>query len=226
MATNYSKAGRVVDWTNGTGAAVASGDPVAYGLDQMGVALTDIANSEVGSVALDGEFTFPKDNHESTGAVAVAGQPAYWDPTDEEVHDDPALGRQYLGVFAAAAASAATTCRVQLRPFMAEGPRLIAATITANVTVSAADLASGELSLLLSNADGRTVTLPSVAVIPRGAKLHVRKTGGGANALTIDGDGDETVADGATHTALDADNDYAMFQSTGAEWLIVDSAIA
>ena len=220
MATNYSKPGRIVDWTNGTGAAVASGIPAQYGLDQMGIVLVTTANGAVGSMALDGEFGLAK----HTDAVAVAGQPAYW--LTDKCYDAPGLGRQYIGVFAAASAATVLTCRVQLRPFIAEGPRLIAATITANVTVSAADLASGELSLLLSNNAARTVTLPSVAVVPRGAKLHVRKTGGGAHILTIDGAGDETVAGGATHTAIDADNDYAMFQSTGAAWLIVDSAIA
>jgi predicted RecA/RadA family phage recombinase len=224
MATNYNKAGRVIDWLNGTGASVAANVPVAYGIDQMGIALGTIADAAVGSVALEGEFQLPKHNHESTGAVAVAGQPAYW--LTDKVYDAPGLGRQYLGIFAEAAASAVTTCLVKLRSFRDEGPRLIAATITANVTVSAADLASGELSLLLSNAAARTVNLPSVAAIPRGAILKVRKTGGGAHALTINPAGDETIAGSATHTAIDADNDYAMFQSTGAAWLLVDSAIA
>jgi len=224
MATNYHKAGRVIDWLNGTGASVAAGVPVAYGIDQMGIALGTIANGAVGSVALEGEFQLAKHNHETTGAVAVAGQPAYW--LTDKVYDAPGIGRQYIGVFAAAAASAVTTCLVQLRPFIAEGPRLIAATITANVAVSAADLASGELSLLLSNAAARTITLPSVATIPRGAILKVRKTGGGAHALTIDPAGAEEIAGSTTHATIDADNDHAEFQSTGAAWLLVRSVIA
>lgn len=224
MAKNYNKAGRVIDWTNGTGASVASGMPAAYGLDQMGIVLVTTANGAVGSMALDGEFTLAKHAGAGTGAVGVAGRPAYW--LTDKIYDAPGLGRQYIGVFAAAATDAATTCRVQLRPFRDEGPRLIAATITANVAVSAADLASGELSLLLSNAAARTITLPSVATIPRGSKLYVRKTGGGAHALTIDPAGDETIAGGATHALIDADNDWALFQSTGAAWLLVGSVIA
>jgi len=220
MATNYNKAGRVIDWTNGTGASVASGIPAQYGLDQMGIVLVTTANGAVGSMALDGEFGLAK----HTDAVAVAGQPAYW--LTDKCYDAPGLGRQYIGVFAAASAATVLTCRVQLRPFIAEGPRLIAATITANVTVSAADMMSGNLSLLLSNAAGRVVNLPSVEDVPRGTILRVRKTGGGAHALTLTPDGDEQIAGGATHALLDADNDYAMFQSTGAAWLLVDSAIA
>jgi predicted RecA/RadA family phage recombinase len=224
MATNYSKPGRVIDWTNGTGASVASGIPVAYGIDQMGIALGTIANAAVGSVALDGEFTLAKLAHSDTGALGVAGQPAYW--LTDKVYDAPGLGRQYIGVFAAAATKAATTCRVQLRPFRDEGPRLLALTLSANLAVTAPDLASGDLALLLSNGAARTVTLPSVATIPRGAILKVRKTGGGAHALTLDPAGDETIAGNATHATIDADNDHAEFQSTGAAWLLVRSVIA
>jgi predicted RecA/RadA family phage recombinase len=224
MATNYNKPGRVIDWTNGTGASVASGSPVTYGIDRMGIATVTIANGANGSVELYEEYTLPKLAHADTGAVGVAGQPAYW--LTDKVYDAPGLGRQYIGVFAAAAAAAAATCLVQLRPFREEGPRLLALTLSANLAVTAADLASGDLSLLLSNGAARTVTLPSVATIPRGAILKVRKTGGGAHALTLDPAGDETIAGNATHATIDADNDHAEFQSTGAAWLLVRSVIA
>ena len=224
MATNYKSAGEVVDWTNGTGLTVNSGSPVMYGIDRVGIALVTIADGATGSVKLEGKVTLPKLAHADTGAVGVAGQPAYW--LTDKIYDAPGIGRVYVGTFAAAAAAAAATCEVILRPFIAEGPRLIAATITANVAVSAADLVSGELSLLLSNNAARTITLPSVATIPRGAILKVRKTGGGAHALTIDPAGDETIAGSATHATIDADNDHAEFQSTGAAWLLVRSVIA
>ena len=227
MATNYKYEGVVKDWVNNTGAAVSSNDLVRYGTLGMGVALVDIPNGGTGSVRLGGVFQgLPKDNHATTGSVAVDGQPAYWDPTDEEVYDAPGLGRLYMGVFDANAASPATTCDVRLQPFAAEGPRLIAATIIATMTVTAADMMGGNLSLLLSNAAVRVVNLPSVEAVPRGTILRVRKTGGGAAALTLTPDGDEQIAGGATHALIDADNDYAMFQSTGAAWLLVDSAIA
>ena len=224
MATNYVQTGRVIQWYNGTGGNISSGAPVVYGIDQMGIALVDVVSQATGSVILDGEFTLPKLAHNDTGAVGVVGHPAYWGT--DKVYDAPGVGRQYLGVFAAAAAKADTTCKVQLRPFIAEGPRMIAETITADLTVTAADFYSGQLSLLLSNAAARVITLPSVATIPRGAILHVRKTGGEAQALTLTPNGDEQIAGGATHNSMNANNDDAVFQSNGAAWLLVHSDIA
>jgi len=219
MATNYSKPGRIIDWTNGTGGTVTSGSPVVYGLDQMGIALGTVANGGTVSVALDGEFTLPKLAHNDTGALGVAGQPAYW--LTDKVYDAPGLGRRYIGVFGAAAAKGAATCVVQLRPFRDEGPRVISATITAAYTVTAADLASGNLSVLLSNAAAQVVNLPSVAVVPRGAKLLVRKTGGNAEILTLTPPSPEQIAGGATDVTIAANNKYAEFQSNGAAWLLL-----
>ena len=59
MATNYVSDGNVINWTNGTGSAVSSGDVVATG-HCIGVALVDLANGATGSVALEGVFTVPK----------------------------------------------------------------------------------------------------------------------------------------------------------------------
>ena len=56
MARNYESDGNVIQWTNGTGAAVASGQVVKVG-NILGVALVAIAIGASGSVAVEGVFS-------------------------------------------------------------------------------------------------------------------------------------------------------------------------
>jgi predicted RecA/RadA family phage recombinase len=74
MALNYHQEGDVLDYTNTTGAAIASGDPVAIG-NIIGIALVDIAISAVGSVALEGVWKVAK----ATGNAWVQGAKVIWD---------------------------------------------------------------------------------------------------------------------------------------------------
>lgn len=74
MASTYISGGEVIDWTNGTGSAVSSGDVVKVGAT-LGVALVDIANGATGAVAVNGVFTCPK----VSGAVIAAGERLVWD---------------------------------------------------------------------------------------------------------------------------------------------------
>lgn len=76
MATNrYQGKGIVLQWTNGTGSAVSSGDMVLLG-DQglVAIALQDIANGAAGSVELAPGvvFNFPVKGHNGTANAAVA----------------------------------------------------------------------------------------------------------------------------------------------------------
>ena len=59
MSKNHVQPGKVLDFVNDTGAAIASGDVVKAGA-LLGVALKDIAIGATGSVAVDGVFTVPK----------------------------------------------------------------------------------------------------------------------------------------------------------------------
>ena len=59
MANNHIQPGKVLDYTNATGAAIASGAVVPVGTI-LGVALSDIAAGATGSVAIDGVFAVPK----------------------------------------------------------------------------------------------------------------------------------------------------------------------
>lgn len=71
---NYVKPGSVRTWTNGTGAAVVSGQVVKVG-HQLAIATVDIANGASGEVAFEGEFTVPK----VAAAVIAHGEKVLWD---------------------------------------------------------------------------------------------------------------------------------------------------
>lgn len=221
MSNTYVKEGEVVDWTNGTGSAVVSGAVVAVGMLQLGIAAVDIASAAVGSVYLEGIHRLTK----TTGAIAQ-GSRVWWDATNSYVVNAPAKNAYFLGYAHEAALTGDTSVLVDLCEFAEEGPRLLALAATGAETLTAADLLGGQLTLLVPNSAAKTVNLPSVAAIPPGAVLRVRKTDAAAAAITLDAAGTEQIAGGNTHTALDANNDYAMFQSDGAAWYVVDSAIA
>jgi predicted RecA/RadA family phage recombinase len=65
MAKNYIQDGKVLLYTNLTGAAIASGAPVDVGA-RVGVAAVDIPDQESGSVYMEGVFSLPK----VAGAIA------------------------------------------------------------------------------------------------------------------------------------------------------------
>ena len=85
MATNFIQPGEVIDWTNGTGSAVASGAVVAIG-QMLGVALVGIANGATGSVQIKGVFEVPK----VSGAVIAAGESLVWDVSAGAFDDNAA----------------------------------------------------------------------------------------------------------------------------------------
>jgi len=115
MATNYVSDGNVIQWTNGTGSAVSSGDLVVAG-HTLGVALVDIANGASGSVAVEGVFTAPK----VSAAVFVQGEKLIYDVSAGAFDDSaatPASGDITGGAVAwIAGANAETTCTVKLTP--------------------------------------------------------------------------------------------------------------
>lgn len=87
--------------------AVSSGGGALIGA-VFGVAVTDLANAEVGTFALEGVYTLPK----ATGA-ATLGAKAYWDNTNKNI--TATVGSNTLvGVFVAAYASGDTTANVRL----------------------------------------------------------------------------------------------------------------
>ncbi|MCS2154714.1 DUF2190 family protein [Scandinavium goeteborgense] len=87
MAKNYVEDGNTMDWTNSTGADVASGDPVVVGV-LIGVAHGDIADGEDGVLHMTGVSQLLKDEADTWSA----GDKLYFDadtgfvgPTESDV---------------------------------------------------------------------------------------------------------------------------------------------
>ncbi len=107
MAKNHVQKGKVMPWTNGTEAAVVSGEVVVVGT-LVGVALGDIAIGVTGELALEEVWEVAKE----APLVIAQGDVVYWDATAGEI--DKTATNVLAGKAFAAAASAATTVLVKL----------------------------------------------------------------------------------------------------------------
>lgn len=114
---NKIQDGSVIDYTNGTGSDIASGDVVVIGggsTAMIGVAMVDIADGETGSVALEGVYEVPK----VTAAVIAQGEAVIYDVSVSKFDDDqatPATGDVSGAATAfAAAGNGATVVQIKL----------------------------------------------------------------------------------------------------------------
>lgn len=112
LTTKYSHDGKVIDYVNTTGAAIASGDVVKMG-NLLGVALVDIAIGDTGAVGFGVFRNIPK----VSAAVFAQGESLTWDVSAGKFDDNlavPASGDVTAGAAyaAAAGANAETTCTV------------------------------------------------------------------------------------------------------------------
>ena len=121
MAKNYESDGNVIQWTNGTGADVASGQVVKVGPSMLGVALVAIAAGAVGSVAVEGVFSgVPK----VSAAVFAQGEKLLFDVSansSKGAFDDSAATGASGDVMGGAIAwvqgqNTETTCTIKLTP--------------------------------------------------------------------------------------------------------------
>jgi len=90
MARNYINEGKTINFTNGTGSAIASGNVVPVG-NQLCIALVDIAIGATGVLAAEGVFTVSK----VTTAVIGQGESVMYDSSAKEFDDNlaaPAAG--------------------------------------------------------------------------------------------------------------------------------------
>lgn len=98
----------------------------------------------------------------------------------------------------------------------------------ATITLTAANFASGRHVVHASHATP-TINLPPIANVVNGATLEVTKTGS-AGAVTVDGNASETIGPSAslatTYTAIDAQDDTAIFRSNGTAWILGPKTIA
>lgn len=77
----------------------------------FGVAVTDLANGEVGTFALEGVFTLAKSTAASSGGAQ--GAKAYWIAASKVV-TAASSGNTLIGVFTGTCADADATCSVRL----------------------------------------------------------------------------------------------------------------
>ena len=77
----------------------------------FGVAVTDLANAEVGTFMLEGVFTLAKATGASTGGSQ--GAKAYWVTASKSV-SAASSGNTLIGVFTATCADGDATCNVRL----------------------------------------------------------------------------------------------------------------
>lgn len=74
---NFVQPGKVVDYQNGTGSAIKSGDVVVFP-GGVGIAAVDIPVAGVGSVQIEGVFTCAK----ATSLAIAQGDKLYYDATN------------------------------------------------------------------------------------------------------------------------------------------------
>lgn len=108
MAGNYIMSGDVIDWTNGTGSAVASGAMVLVGA-RVAVALVDIANGATGTARVRGVFTVAKLSSDTPAQGALL----YWDNTNKRL-TTTSSGNTLAGFAAKAAGNGATTVEISI----------------------------------------------------------------------------------------------------------------
>ncbi|MBL4709750.1 MAG: DUF2190 family protein [Flavobacteriales bacterium] len=108
---NFVQEGAIVDHV--AASAITSGDVVLIG-PLVGVAVTDIANGETGSVAIEGVFDIAK----NTSTVMAVGSTPRWDVSATEISTAAAASGDVGGAFVVvkAALSADATVNVKLTP--------------------------------------------------------------------------------------------------------------
>lgn len=108
MAQNYLQTGSRMDWTNGTGVDVSSGDLVPVGAS-FGIAAVDIADGESGSLIMEGVFEIDAVN----SAAISQGNPVYY-VTSTGKASPTAEDQKFIGIAWAAKAETGTTVEVKL----------------------------------------------------------------------------------------------------------------
>ena len=111
MATAiYVQDGRMVDYTPGSD--VDAGDVVVQE-DLVGIAAHDIDSGELGALAVQGVFQFPKST--GSGTAISAGANCYWDATNTVATTSAGGGtNKLIGKAVAAAATSASTVNIRL----------------------------------------------------------------------------------------------------------------
>jgi len=220
MTRKFIQTGETIDYTNGTGALIASGSVVIIGNQQIGIALVTIIIAGIGAVAKEGVFLLAK----NTSNAIVQGQKLWWDDVAKQVINAPALNAYFIGFATKSELSNAATVNVDLEEFNNEGPRTITLPATGAKTLNVGDFGSGDLIVFVPNTAAQTLNLPSVSTIAPGSKLFVRKTDATAAAVTIDPANSEQIAGATVYATIATNNALAQFVSNGTAWTLMQAA--
>ena len=127
----------VINWTNGTGLAVANEGVVDLG-NRIGLALVAIASAAVGAVAVAGVFNLSKDS-----SVIAQEAEVYWSVTNSNVTTSPAAGDPRLGIAVLAAATGDSYVTVEIN-----APRTVGDTTVASGAGDAAGNAAAIIAII------------------------------------------------------------------------------
>lgn len=100
------------------------------------------------------------------------------------------------------------------------GGQMTLVTKTATYTATAAD----GIILVSASSGAKTITLPPIANVATGKAYAIKKIDTSTNAVTVDGDGTETI-DGFVSRFLRNQNDYIWVYNDSANWVILGSSI-
>jgi len=106
--TKFVQEGAAIDYT--PGADIPAGTVVVQG-DLVGTTRVDLKSGQLGSLAVQGVFDFPK--AAGAGTAFTVGTLAYWDATNK-VATKTASGNKVIGKAVRAAADADTTVRIRI----------------------------------------------------------------------------------------------------------------
>ena len=152
----YKGIGNRVQWTNGTGSDVSSGDVVDLG-DIYGIALLDIANAATGVLMIDGEHVLTA----TTASAWAIGDDVYWDSSNEALIETGGSSYKYIGkATRAKTATSDTTNRIKLNFGAPISPELLDKVweaCAADKTLDIQDIGK----VMNITADAKTITLPA-----------------------------------------------------------------
>jgi len=112
---NFVQPGNTLTFTNGTGAALASGEGVLLGTTGLfGVCAGAIAIAAIGEASVNGVFNLPKATADTPAEFANA----YWDNTAKEI-TTVSTANTLVGVFAAAYGAGVLLADIKLVPGIA-----------------------------------------------------------------------------------------------------------
>lgn len=150
-------------------------------------------------------------------------QKVRWDEVTSELKRWAAGGYAAISVAASAITGSLPSTQVSGQiPVL----QMTAAASAAAGAGTLAPTAARVITCIASAAGAQGITLPTIAACGgAGAVLWVRKTGS-AGAVTITAGSGNTIASGATHVAIDAQDDWAQFVAVGTDWVLGINIIA